>query len=149
MAARQGSSRQLGVTRRRFSKTVLGSSSVTASAVLAGCGGGAPQAQPAAPTTAATKAPAATAAATAGPSPTPQPNANTQPQHGAVAPTPRNQTVVIDQTLFQVFDSFNPFIPNGQQYQAGFQQTCKEFLFYANFPAGNVEPHLRTRWKYY
>ena len=148
MAARQGSSRQLGVTRRRFSKTVLGGSSVTASAILAACGGAAPQAQPAAPTTAPTKAPAATAAATAGPSPTPQPNANTQPQHGAVAPTPRNQTVVIDQTLFQVFDSFNPFIPNGQQYQAGFQQACKEFLFYANFAAGKVEPHLGTGWKY-
>ena len=55
-------------------------------------------------------------------------------------PTPRNQTVVLDQSTFFVFDSFNPFIPNGQQYQAGFQQTCKEFLFYANYAAGKIEP---------
>jgi peptide/nickel transport system substrate-binding protein len=95
----------------------------------------------AAPTAAAT---AATAAAT----PTKAAVANALPQKGGVSPTPRNQTLIVDQSLFQVFDSFNPFIPNGQQYQAGFQQACKEFLFYANYAQGKVEPWLATGWKY-
>lgn len=98
----------------------------------------------------ATPAAAATPAAGGTPSPTPKAatQANTQPQHGGVVPTPRNQTLVVDQSLFQVFDSFNPFIPNGQQYQAGYQQACKEFLFYANYAKGRVEPWLATGWKY-
>jgi peptide/nickel transport system substrate-binding protein len=99
------------------------------------------------PTAAAAATPTAAAAAAATPTKAAQ-TAPSQPQHGAVAPTPRNQTLVVDQSLFQVFDSFNPFIPNGQQYQAGYQQTCKEFLFYANYAQGKVEPWLATGWKY-
>ncbi|HEV7216237.1 MAG TPA: ABC transporter substrate-binding protein [Chloroflexota bacterium] len=56
--------------------------------------------------------------------------------------------MIIDQSIFHVFDSFNPFIPNGQEYEAGFQQTCKEFLFYANYAAGKIEPWLGTKWAY-
>lgn len=56
--------------------------------------------------------------------------------------------MIIDQSIFHVFDSFNPFIPNGQEYEAGFQQTCKEFLFYANYAAGKIEPWLATKWTY-
>src|SRR5262245_40890489 len=107
--------------------------------------------KPAEPTN--TAAPAATTAAGAtkpaeATKPAPAPAAGGPPAKGAVVPTPRNQTVVLDQSTFFVFDSFNPFIPNGQQYQAGFQQTCKEFLFYANYAAGKIEPWLGTSWKY-
>ena len=134
-------------------------------AVLAACGGDvtppaptaaakpAPTSPPSA-TTAPAAAPAAapTAAPTAAASSAPKPAATSpatgQPMQGALIPTPRNQTVVIDQGNFQVFDSFNPFIPNGQQYQAGYQQACKEFLFYANFAAGKIQTHLGTGWKY-
>lgn len=56
--------------------------------------------------------------------------------------------MIIDQSIFHVFDSFNPFIPNGQEYEAGFQQTCKEFLFYANYAAGKIESWLGTKWAY-
>ena len=106
------------------------------------------------PTAAATAAAMGSPTAAAGtpaagtPTATPAPQGAAQPQSGGTAPTPRNETVILDQSLFNVFDSFNPFIPNGQQYQAGFQQTCKEFLFYANFAAGKVEPWLATGWKY-
>jgi peptide/nickel transport system substrate-binding protein len=101
-------------------------------------------------TTAPTTPTAAAAATGATPTPVAKPatQANTAPQHGGVVPTPRNQTLVVDQSLFQVFDSFNPFIPNGQQYQAGYQQACKEFLFYANYAKGRIEPWLARGWKY-
>ncbi|MCL4541775.1 MAG: ABC transporter substrate-binding protein, partial [Chloroflexi bacterium] len=56
--------------------------------------------------------------------------------------------MIIDQVLFHVFDSFNSFIPNGQEYEAGFQQVCKEFLFYANYAAGKIQPWLGKTWKY-
>src|SRR5262249_39639615 len=103
----------------------------------------APAAAAATPTTA-----AATPAAAAKPTNTPATQANTQPQHGGGVPAPRNQTPRVDPARFQGFASFNPFIPNGQQYQAGYQQTCKEFLFYANYAQGKVEPWLATGWKY-
>lgn len=153
---------------------MIGGGSIAASALVAACGGGAQpsptaapaQAPAAAPTAtsapaAATAAPTATTAAAASPTaaaattPTAAATAsaavkvvNGQVQSGGVVPTPRNQTVVIDQVLFHVFDSFNPFIPNGQEYEAGFQQVCKEFLFYANYAAGKIEPWLGTGWKY-
>src|SRR5439155_12339242 len=101
-----------------------------------------PAAAPAA-TTAAGATPAAAAAPTK-----PASTANVQPDKGSIAPTPRNQTLIVDQSLFTIFDGFNPYIPNGEQYQAGFQQACKEHLFYANYAAGKVEPWLATGWSY-
>jgi peptide/nickel transport system substrate-binding protein len=166
------------LSRRRMIQAILVSAGgLAAGAIVAACGGAAPSptTAPAAPTQApaaaatATSAPAPTAASAATATAAPAPaaaaptattaaaaptatkaasTAPTQPQHGGVAPTPRNQTLIVDQSLFQVFDSFNPFIPNGQQYQAGYQQTCKEFLFYANYAQGKVEPWLATGWKY-
>jgi peptide/nickel transport system substrate-binding protein len=104
------------------------------------------------PATAATAAPAAAATTAPVGSPTAAPAAApaaVKPsEKGAVVPTPRNQTVVIDRPVFTVFDGFTAFIPNGQEYSAGFQQVCKEFLFYANYAAGKIEPWLATGWKY-
>src|SRR5579883_2396092 len=164
--------------RRVIQATLLGAGGLAAAALLAACSAGSttPTPAPAAtsvpptvaptqapsPTTAPTVAPtvaastATTAAATPASAATPKVSPtsavlsapNTQPQHGGVIPTPRNQTLVVDQSLFQVFDSFNPFIPNGQQYQAGYQQACKEFLFYAKYAKGRIEPWLATGWKY-
>ena len=57
----------------------------------------------------------------------------------SLVPTPRNKTVVIDQGVFSVYDSFNPLIPNGEQYQAGVTQLAKEFLFYLNMATGKLE----------
>ncbi len=38
---------------------------------------------------------------------------------GANIPTPREQTVVVEQSPINVWDSFNPFIPNGEAYIYG------------------------------
>ncbi|QBD77804.1 ABC transporter substrate-binding protein [Ktedonosporobacter rubrisoli] len=76
-------------------------------------------------------------------------NTRTTQQSGGVAPTPRNQTVIIDGAgQFSVFDSFNPFIPNGEQYDGGLTQVCSEFLFYYNLATGETKPWLAKEWKY-
>jgi peptide/nickel transport system substrate-binding protein len=137
--ARESGDRSLPRLSRR--QTALGGTTLAVGAALAACAPGRPAQE---------SAPAAPGAATA-PSGTPAPIATAAggvPTTGGVVPTPRDQTVVIDQGVFQVFDSFNPYIPNGQQYQAGYIQAAKEYLFYANFAAGKVEPHLGTGWKY-
>lgn len=70
---------------------------------------------------------------------------------GSVSPTPREQTVVIDdETLvpFTVFNTFNPLIPNGEQYQGGVGQFCREYLFYYDAPTGKIIPWLGTAWSY-
>src|SRR5579884_444072 len=103
--------------------------------------------KPAAASPAAAATGGATPAAAAAPT-KPASTANVQPEKGSIAPTPRNQTLIVDQSLFTIFDGFNPYIPNGEQYQAGFQQSCKEHLFYANYAAGKIEPWLAQSWSY-
>ncbi len=105
MEVKFSGSRLVSLTRRR---AVVGGGTLATSAILTACGAPAQQAPESAPQGAPTVisgTPRAIAtSATTG-----------QPTQGGVSPTPRNQTVIIDQTLFQVFDSFNPYIPNGQQ----------------------------------
>jgi ABC-type transport system substrate-binding protein len=63
-------------------------------------------------------------------------------------PTPREQTLVISQSTNQVWDSFNPYIPNGEAYQYGVNQTCREGMFYVNFVQGKVINWLATGYSY-
>jgi peptide/nickel transport system substrate-binding protein len=63
-------------------------------------------------------------------------------------PTPRNQTLVLSQSTNQVWDSFNPYIPNGEAYQYGVNQTCREGMFYVNFVQGKVINWLATGYEY-
>lgn len=63
-------------------------------------------------------------------------------------PTPRNQTIVVEETLNNIWDSFNPFIANGENGGYGLIQTCREALFYANFLTGEVRPWLATGYSY-
>jgi peptide/nickel transport system substrate-binding protein len=63
-------------------------------------------------------------------------------------PTPREQTLVFSQSTNQVWDSFNPYIPNGEAYQYGVNQTCREGMFYVNFVQGKVIPWLALNYKY-
>jgi peptide/nickel transport system substrate-binding protein len=63
-------------------------------------------------------------------------------------PTPREQTVVIEQSPNNVWDSFNPFIPNGEAYNYGYAIVCREYFFYANFLTGEVKPWLATEYAY-
>ncbi len=143
-------------TRRQVLKTmVVTGAGFAASTLLAACGaktGTTGQAtkpsgggQGTKPTTAG-KTPAATKASSKqkkqAAQAAPQP-----PQHGGTIPTPRNKTVVVDQVVFTVFDSFNPFIPNGWQYNAGEQQILVENLFYW-LPTGEIRPWLGKDYKY-
>ena len=63
-------------------------------------------------------------------------------------PTPREQTLVISQSIVNIWDSFNPYIPNGESYQYGVNQTSREHLFYANFEQGEIINWLATGYEY-
>ena len=136
-------------SRRKF----LAVAAVGAAALLAACGGNdyptiAPQ-TPAASTGAAggsSSAPGSTARASTAPSSAP----SAAPAGGGSAnlPTPRNQTVVFETSKQSVFDSFNPYIPNGEQYQAGLVQGCRECMFYFDFPTNKMIPWLATKYEY-
>src|SRR5579875_2336486 len=66
----------------------------------------------------------------------------------SIVPTPRAETLVMDQSTFTVFNSFNNFIPNGNQYQAGLYIINQEYPFYLNLAEGKLVPWLATGWKY-
>ena len=106
MAARPDAFEAKWLTRRR---TLAGAGTLATGAVLTACAPSqpAPESAPTAPTVI---------------SGTPQPLATAArgvPTTGGVVPTPRDQTVIVDQAEFTVFDSFNPYIPNGPRDQAG------------------------------
>jgi peptide/nickel transport system substrate-binding protein len=63
-------------------------------------------------------------------------------------PTPREQTVVIEQSPNNVWDSFNPFIPNGEAYNYGYAIVCREYMFYSNFLTGEIRPWLGQEYTY-
>ncbi len=63
-------------------------------------------------------------------------------------PTPRNQTLVGETVKMQIFDSFNPFIPNGEQGNSGLAQGARECMFYANFMTDKIVPWLATKYEY-
>ena len=63
-------------------------------------------------------------------------------------PTPREQTVVIEEVEVNIWDSFNPYIPNGETGQYGIQQVGRECLMYANFLTGEITPWLATGYTY-
>jgi peptide/nickel transport system substrate-binding protein len=72
-----------------------------------------------------------------------------QPEIGrANIPTPRDKTLIIGQVDFQVFNSFNPLIPNGNQGGNGFDTMVREYLFYLNLPTGELVPWLATGYEY-
>lgn len=70
------------------------------------------------------------------------------PAKAAAAPTARHQTVVIDQGPFNVYGSFNPLIPNGEEYDAGIDQVGREFLGYVNLATGSITHWQATGWQY-
>lgn len=64
-------------------------------------------------------------------------------------PVPRNETIYIeDSATFRIFDSFNNLIPNGNDFANGFVQIGTEYLFYANFATGEIQPWLATEYSY-
>lgn len=69
-------------------------------------------------------------------------------QGTANIPTPREQTFIVEQSPNNVWDSFNPFIPNGEAYNYGLAIVCREYLFYSNFLTGEVRPWLAQEYSY-
>ena len=68
---------------------------------------------------------------------------------GGELPVPRNETIYMeDSATFRIFDSFNRFIPNGNDFANGFLQIGIEYLFYANFATGEIQPWLATEYTY-
>ena len=136
-------------TERTFSRRkLLTVAAASAAAVLvAACGGNDyPTLAPQTPGTGAGQTgttSAASVAASSAPSAAPAGGATS-----ANIPTPRNQTVVFETSKLSVFDSFNPYIPNGEQYQAGNVQGARESMFYFDFPTGRLIPWLATKYEY-
>ncbi len=60
----------------------------------------------------------------------------------------RTEAIISDQVDFSIFDSFNPFIPNGWHYQNGVQQYVVEFMWYTNYATGEIIPRLGESWEY-
>ena len=121
-------------------------------------GGLTPQTAPtAAPTTAAAPTVAPTAAAeptvaatTAAAAATTAPAANGEGfvLNGVTLPYKRSDVIIQDQTDYAVFDSFNLFIPNGNEFANGYQQQVIEYLWYANYVTGEITPWLAQSYSY-
>ena len=54
----------------------------------------------------------------------------------------------LNSVVIGTFDSFNPYIPKGEQYQAGLVQGCRECMFYFDFPTNRLIPWLATKYEY-
>lgn len=93
---------------------------------------------------------AALAVATAGVGAAPSSGASSslRAQGTANLPTPRNETLVVEQGTNNVWDSFNPYIPNGEAYNYGLAQVARENMFVANFLTGETTPWLATKYTY-
>ena len=141
------------LSRRAFIASAAGSA---AAALLAACGGSdyptavlnQATAQPATSGTTGGVTSSVTTPSTMGANPTAAPNVASGQATSANIPTPRNQTVIFEQTKTDIFDSFNPYIPNGEQASYGITQICRECMFYANFEQGKIIPWLATKYEY-
>ncbi len=68
---------------------------------------------------------------------------------GGELPVPRNETIYLeDSGTFRIFDSYNRFIPNGYDFANGYVQIGLEYLFYANFATGEIQPWLAKDYVY-
>ena len=67
---------------------------------------------------------------------------------GAGIPTPREQTVVINMGETTIYDSFNPFIPNGEAITYGLHQVAREPFFIQNFMTGELVPWVASGFEY-
>jgi len=134
---------------------------VLVAVMVAGCGGGATE--PAEPTeTPEIINPPVIIEdkATSTPKPTPVPAAATatpaEPEvvteefqvNGVTMPFNRSEAIISDQVDFSIFDSFNPFIPNGEHYQNGVGQYVREYLWVTNYATGEIVPWLGESWEY-
>lgn len=63
-------------------------------------------------------------------------------------PTPREQTIVIGMGETGIYDSFNPYVPNGEEITYGVHQLAREPFFIENFMTGEFVPWLASGYEY-
>lgn len=63
-------------------------------------------------------------------------------------PTPREETVIVGQVEYTVFDSWNRFIPNGWPASAGQESVAMEAMFFLNLISGELIPWQATGYEY-
>jgi peptide/nickel transport system substrate-binding protein len=68
--------------------------------------------------------------------------------NGVTLPFARSEAMVFDQGNFGIFDSFNLFIPNGNEFAAGHQQVAIEYFWYVNYATGEIIPWLADSYSY-
>jgi len=68
--------------------------------------------------------------------------------NGVTMPFNRSEVIISDQVDFSIFDSYNPFIPNGEHYQNGVGQYVREYLWITNYATGEILPWLAESWEY-
>src|SRR5690606_41896456 len=63
---------------------------------------------------------------------------------GTGLPTPREQTVVINQAETNIYDAINPYVPNGEAITYGVHHAAREPFFIQNFMTGEPVPRLAS-----
>jgi len=66
-------------------------------------------------------------------------------------PVPREQTLITEimpPQYFTVFDSANPYIPQGTQWGSGWHQMVQEYDWYINYATGEIIYWRTTGWEY-
>jgi len=63
-------------------------------------------------------------------------------------PTPREETLILVRPNFDIFDRWNPFIPNGLACGDGFNILMSEYLWHINYATGEVIYWLIKGWEY-
>lgn len=93
-----------------------------------------------------TKAPTATAApTTAAPAPVEE---GPFVLNGVTLPFKRSETLVMDQGNYNMPESFNDWIPNGEDWAAGYVQIANESMWYVNYVTGEVIPWMAEDMEY-
>jgi peptide/nickel transport system substrate-binding protein len=68
--------------------------------------------------------------------------------NGVTLPFPRSQALIMDQVNYAMVESFNDWIPNGEDWAGGYVQIANEALWYVNYVTGEVVPWLAESMEY-
>ncbi|MDH5795200.1 MAG: ABC transporter substrate-binding protein [Candidatus Bathyarchaeota archaeon] len=63
-------------------------------------------------------------------------------------PVPREEAFVGYEVEFTIYDTFNPFIPNGVQGSNAFSSAVVEYAWYINYATGEIDYLQITGWEY-
>lgn len=68
--------------------------------------------------------------------------------NGVTLPFPRSQTLIMDQVNYAMVESFNDWIPNGEDWAGGYVQISNEALWYVNYVTGEIVSWLAESHEY-